>query len=111
MNIPTWAETIAVAAAIAGATPIISALIIQWNWPSSVKTVVGLVLAFAAALAGQAVLLPDWPGSAAEWITFIVAVIAGTQLAYHLLWKPAGVEKVELATTSKSGRAPRHSTV
>lgn len=97
--IPSWVELIAVASACAGATPIVTALVVQWHWPAWLKTVVGLILAGAAAFAGCAILLPRAPSSVAEWITLAVAVVTSTQAAYRLLWKPAGVERVEAATT------------
>ena len=99
MNVPAWVQMVSIAAACAGLTPIVTALVVQWQWPSWAKTVVGLILAGAGALAGVAALAPEPPQTVSEWIVFGTAVVAATQAAYRMLWKPAGVQRVEVATT------------
>jgi hypothetical protein len=99
VNIPSYAEFLAIAVAFAGVSPVLTALVLQWHWPSWAKTAIGLLLALALALVGTMVLFPDWPTGVAEWITFLVAVVAATQASYRSLWQPAKIERVEEKTS------------
>lgn len=98
MNEPLWVQMVAVAAAAGALSPFVTALILQWHWPSWAKTIVGLLVSFGAAFSATAVVASP-PRTVEEWSLFLVAVIGSTQVFYAALWKKAGIETLERNTT------------
>lgn len=106
-----YIPTLTVAGVLGFLAPLVSTAINRLTWPAHVKQIVAVVV--SAVLAVMALLVTGGftaraPGQdpVVYWLLVAFAVIAVSQLAYALVWKPTGVDaKLAVVTSSAAERA------
>lgn len=106
-----YIPTLTVAGVLGFLAPLASTSLNRLTWPSHVKQLVAVVVAvvfacIALLVTGGFTAIAPGQDPVVYWITVALAVIAVSQLAYSLLWKPTGVvSAVAAATSSATERA------
>lgn len=106
-----YLPTLTVAGVLGFLAPLASTAIKRLTWSGTVKQIVAAVVSIAAAVIAMLVTNAIKPPLPAEdlvtyWITLALSVIAVSQLAYSLIWKPTGVDaKLAAATATAAEKA------
>lgn len=107
----SYLPTLTVAGVLGFLAPLASTAINRLTWSPQTKQIVAAVVSVAAAILAMLVtngFTPMIPGQnpVSYWITLALAVIAVSQLAYSLVWKPTGTDaKIAAVTATQSEKA------
>ncbi|MEU7228945.1 hypothetical protein [Streptomyces chrestomyceticus] len=96
-------QTIATGSGVGGLLPLLTAIVQRPHWSAGIKQIVAVAMAL---IAGVTTVISSGGLDLLQhgWLTFgtIGAVIAASQAAYDLIWKPSSLAPaIESATTPK----------